>query len=926
MSAVLALFIAVFGLAAAQLGVAPDRASAADPNAPLVYKVQAFWDRIDGDIDELRGDLVLRVPHGYVDPVTGALQTVNGQQLRVGHDYNTGAAYKSHRYINTLGGGQAGATAWAQNRDEYFTIHKVLVSGGYDFLVMSIEGDIDITNAPAETNIPGGLESTLNYYFSYGSGAPSTSTAWIPSALTTEPMTFYWYYGARVATAITGPQYRIPWDNIQGLWSGGQANWGAVLDYGLNGQPPGVLPPNSVGLDLVNNATRNANPEAGPTGTITESMWYAWVHEDGSLVESINTAPIRLSGNLSRNNNASTERYIIKNLAQASRPDAPAMGWTAEQAAQGLTDKVAVDGAIDFRDAGGTGYYKLVAWPEARDPLTPNASYGSPLISYGAADLFDASGQMTARGAHEGWETATVYFGYDIPLPDAPVITVPPDGSHTSTNDTITISGTGTPGHTITLKLTPGTTITDFNDPALVRILDGEHEGVQAGDVVVDAAGNWSFTYTPSPVFPDGPYTVAAIQTDQTPGNFALSSDPSNPDDPEQPAAWGVTFTIDTAAPTPLTMICPASPTDNTTPTLSGSGVEAGATVRVFESGELLGEAAVDGGNWSYTVAPALGNGTYRFTATQTDLAGNVSDASSPACELRVAIPLAIGGTKVVAPVIVPAPGIDAAGPENWEITLSDGTETVVMSGGAQAELRREVTYTVGERLRSAPAPVPDAVRYLQLGQPECVDAEGAALPAGVFDPNAGTITIPADAELAEPLSCALTNQAAHVSFVAHRVGGQTTAPAEGWALTATAVEPGFDLALDAADPAASARPGEYAIAGSAPAGLSVIGYERLDLSRAECSAFANDPAAIPEDCWVVVSASSATVSQGAHEVFRIVAAAPADLPTLPITGGLGSWIFTLGGGIGLLIAAAAYAWRRTRTVRAGTPERGSGS
>ena len=916
MSAILTLCIAVFGLASAHVGAGAEPAAAADPDAPVVYKVQAFWDRIDGDVDELRGDVVIRVPHGYVDPVTGNLQSVNGQQLRVGHDYNTSSALKSHRYINTLGGGQAGATAWAQNRDEYFTIHKVIVSGGYDFLVMSVEGDIDIANTPAATNIPGGLESTLNYYFSYATGAPTTSTSWISSALTVEPMTFYWYYGGRVSTAITGPQYRIPWDNIQGLWSGGQANWGAVLDYGLNGQPAGVLPPNSVGLDLVNNATRNAAPEAGPTGTITESMWYAWVNEDNSLVESINTGPIRLSGNLSRDSRSSAERYIIKNLAQSARPDAPAMGWTAEQGAQGLTENVAVDGAIDFRDAGGTGYYKLVAWPEARDPLTPNSSYGSPVISYTAAELFDASGQMTERGALEGWETATVYYGYDIPLPDAPVITTPPEGSYTNANDEITISGTGTPGHTISLKLAAGTSITDFNDPSLVQLVDGEHEGVEAGDVVVDASGNWSFTYRPSPVLTDGEYTVVAIQTDQVPGNFNLSSHPSNPDDPENPTTWGVTFTVDTVAPAPLTMLCPVSPAENTTPTFSGSGVEAEATVQVFESDERVGEGIVSGTNWTYTVDPALGNGTYMFTVTQTDRAGNVSEVSAPPCELLVLIPLKMTGLKIVEPVSVPAPGIADVAPENWEITVSDGAETVVMSGGAVAELQREVTYTVGERLLTDPSPDADAGKYLPLGAVECVDADGVALPAEVFEPAAATITVPADADLAEPLSCTIRNQTAHLSFVSHRLGGQTTAPTDGWSLSGSTDVADFDVELTDGAPQLPARPGEYEFSGTAPDGLSIIGYEALDLGRDECVATIQNVAAAPADCWVALPGGIADVPQGTHQVIRIVAAAPADLPKLPITGGLGAWVFTLGGGVGLLIAAGGYGWRRWNLAR----------
>lgn len=909
-----ALVLALGGVASVEVAIPPTEAHAIDSDSPMIYKVQSFWDRIDGDVDEIRADVVIRVPHGYVDPDSGQLQTVNGKQLHVGHDYNTGSGRKSHRYLNTISGGANGAAAWAANRDEYFTIHKVLPSGRYDFLVMSIEGDIDILNAPAETNVVGGLESVLNFYFSYETGAPSTSTGWTSSALTTEPMTFYWYYGARVSSAITGPQYRIPWDNIQSLWSAGQANWGAVLDYGLNGYAPGVLPPNSLGLDLVNNATRNGNPEAGPTGTITESMWYAWVHEDGSLVESINTGPIRLTGNSSRDSRSSTERYIIKNLAQSARPDAPALGWTIEQAEQGLTQRVGIDGSIDFSDAGGNGYYRLLAWPEARDPLAPNASHGAPTISYTAADLFDANGYLTPRADKEKWTPGSVYYRYDIPLPDAPVITEPPHNSHTNVPDSVTISGTGTPGHTISLKFTAGTGITEYNDPSLTLLVDGDHAGVGAGDVVVAADGTWTFTYTPAEPLADGVYTVVAVQTDQEPGNFHLSSPMSNPDDPEAATVWGVTFTVDTIAPDAPMFVCPATPTEDTTPTFTGSGIEAGARVFVSQDGERIGEATVTGNDWTYTVDPPLTNGSYTFTVTQTDQAGNESVVSSPSCELRVATAVDATGVKVVVPVVNSAPGLTEVSADNWEITLSDGSETVVMGGENAVQLDRDTTYTVAERLRAAPAPDDNANRYAQLGTLACVDADGGALPSGVLDPEAGTLLVGSEIDLAEPIACTISNQAAQASFVTLRLGGQTEAPSSGWTLGLASTQGGLTTALDEQTPSAIIPPGEADLAAAVPDGLSLVGVQMLDLSRPECLAQVADPTSAAADCWIQLgedSAAGVTVPQGQHSVYRLVAAAPADLPKLPITGGLGSWIFTAGGAAVLAVAGGVYLRRR---------------
>ncbi|SJN10647.1 Large repetitive protein [Leucobacter sp. 7(1)] len=912
----IAALVAVTGMFAPQLGGAPvPAAHAADTDAPQIYKFQGFWDRIDGDVDEIRADLVLRVPQGYVNKGTGALQSVNGQQLRVGHEYSVGSGRKSHAYINTMQGGKAGAEAWAKNRDERFTIHKVIPSGKFDFLVMSIEGDIDITNAPSATNIPGGLLSNLNFYFSYASGAPGTTTGWISSALTTEPAPFYWYYGTRNDTSISGPQFRIPWDNTQELWSAGQANWGQVLDYGLSSSAPGSLPPNSIGLDLVNNATRS-NPETGYAGTVSDSFWYAWVHEDGSLVESINTGPIRVTGVKPSGSWYTNANQIPKNVSQADWPGRAVLGWTQEQADQGLTGNVAPSGETNFEDAGGTGYYRLLAWPEARDPNNVVGDNGSPRISYSAADLFDGNGMVTPEADAVKWTTGSVYYKYELPIPDAPVITVPPENSHTNVNNTVTISGTGTPGHTITLKFTSGETITDFNDPALETLVDGQHEGVLPEDVVVDSEGNWSYTYTPATPLPDGPYTVVAAQTDPTPGFLALTSEMSNPNDPDPAVAsdWGVTFFIDTVAPDAPAFVCPATPTEETAPTFTGSGIEAGAKVFISQDGERIGEATVTGTDWSYTVDPALTNGTYVFTVTQVDAAGNESAVSAPPCELRVAVAVPGTGAKVVVPVQYPDPSLPEAAVENWEITLTDGDDTVVMSGGTPAQLKRDTVYTVGERLRADPAPEATAARYTQLGELVCVDGEGEPLPNGVVDPDASTVTVGSELEVAEPLACTLNNQAAQVSFVTQRLGGQTTVPAAGWTLGVVGAEPGYSSALTDTAPSDVARPGEATVSAGIPAGLSLIGIQALDLTRADCAAHAPDATAAPQDCWITLEGAgdpAATLAQGTHSVFRLVAATPADLPALPITGGLGSWVFMVGGAAVFALAGGTYLRRR---------------
>jgi len=105
-------------------------------------------------------------------------------------------------------------------------------------------------------------------------------------------------------------------------------------------------------------------------------------------------------------------------------------------------------------------------------------------------------------------------------------------------------------------------------------------------------------------------------------------------------AAYSHSYTLDTAAPA-----APATPdldagsdsgsassdntTSDTTPTVSGSA-ESGSSVILYDSdgSTALGTATATGGTWSIT-SSALSQGTHNLTAKATDLAGNVSAASS---------------------------------------------------------------------------------------------------------------------------------------------------------------------------------------------------------------------------------------------------------------------------------------------------------
>jgi large repetitive protein len=123
-----------------------------------------------------------------------------------------------------------------------------------------------------------------------------------------------------------------------------------------------------------------------------------------------------------------------------------------------------------------------------------------------------------------------------------------------------------------------------------------------------------------------GTHTITAKATDPAGNVSAVST--------------GLSLTIDTSAPSaPVGLILsPGSDSgavgDNLTnvalPTISGTGVEAGATITLLDGGATIGTGKVVGGAWSITASTALTAGVNTIAAIQTDVAGNASAASTP--------------------------------------------------------------------------------------------------------------------------------------------------------------------------------------------------------------------------------------------------------------------------------------------------------
>jgi hypothetical protein len=160
------------------------------------------------------------------------------------------------------------------------------------------------------------------------------------------------------------------------------------------------------------------------------------------------------------------------------------------------------------------------------------------------------------------------------------------------------LTGKGTPGDKITVTLPTGEVL----------------------QTTVDASGNW--TVAVAQALPDGAnqYTVVAL----SPAAGATPSAPIN-----------ATVTVDTVRPAaPVAVLNSASDsgtagdntTNDTTPTISGSGATPGDTITVVTpKGETLNTVVAANGTWSVTPTIAFALGAAPVQVTETDPNGNAS-------------------------------------------------------------------------------------------------------------------------------------------------------------------------------------------------------------------------------------------------------------------------------------------------------------
>lgn len=225
-----------------------------------------------------------------------------------------------------------------------------------------------------------------------------------------------------------------------------------------------------------------------------------------------------------------------------------------------------------------------------------------------------------------------------------------PDGSYAATAAVVEVSGAlGTASNSVAFTVATGgacgSTIQQTASPtnnkrptfigtsaggSSIEVCEGGTSVCGSGSTVLctvamtASAGGWQCTASSD--LADGVHTVVAV------ASSGATICPSNND----------VFTVDTTPPPAPGFDQPTSPTSQTRPAFTGTGI-AGDTIKVGSGGGGLGTvlctAVVTGqGTWTCT-SSALADGTYQLQAVQLDPAGNQSPATSRALIINTSRP-----------------------------------------------------------------------------------------------------------------------------------------------------------------------------------------------------------------------------------------------------------------------------------------------
>ncbi|MBN4759214.1 Ig-like domain-containing protein [Enterobacter cloacae] len=184
------------------------------------------------------------------------------------------------------------------------------------------------------------------------------------------------------------------------------------------------------------------------------------------------------------------------------------------------------------------------------------------------------------------------------------------------------------------------------------------------GTTKVDQNGKWELTPSES-LYGDSINKLTVTETDSV-GNVAKPADSYDVFMSDTPNAPAIVNVLDDTGTTVINLADNALTKDDT-PTLKGTadGV-AGDTITIYNGSQVVGKTTLNSdGTWSFTPSPALADGNYIFTVTNTNSAGQESDRSG-------SFTLTIDST---APN--PVSGLQVADDQGaWKGQLTDGMTT----------------------------------------------------------------------------------------------------------------------------------------------------------------------------------------------------------------------------------------------------------
>ncbi|HEJ2633190.1 TPA: BapA prefix-like domain-containing protein [Pseudomonas aeruginosa] len=307
-------------------------------------------------------------------------------------------------------------------------------------------------------------------------------------------------------------------------------------------------------------------------------------------------------------------------------------------------------------------------------------------------------GETTADGSGN-WS-----FTPGIPLPDGTVVNVVARSPSNVDSAPAVITVDGVAPAAPVIDPSNGTEISGTAEAgATVILTDGG--GNPIGQATADGSGNW--TFTPGTPLANGTVINAVAQ------------------DPAGNTSGPASVTVDAIAP-PAPVIDPSNGV-----VISGTA-EAGATVILTDgNGNPIGQVTADGsGNWAFTPATPLANGTV-INALAQDAAGNNSSPTSAT----------VDSLAPAAPVIDPSNGSVIAGTAEAGATviLTDGNGNPI--GQVTADGSGNWSFTPGTPL--ANGTVVNAVAQDAAGNtsgPASTTVDSVAPAAPVIDPSNGSV------------------------------------------------------------------------------------------------------------------------------------------------------------------------------------------